>query len=118
MTDRPNRFEERADEHRGREEDLPPEADNAEQDQDAEEQAPTVAEEALTRGTDPALGDSEKVPSGDDSDDVQDLVDKMKQMDASGRIDMDAYRGEPNHDDNVDKLGNARKVDPLRGDGT
>jgi hypothetical protein len=114
MTDRPDRFEE----HRAREEDLPPETDNAEQDQDAEDQAQTVAEQARTRGTDGGLEDSEKVPTGDDSDDVQDLVDHMEQMVSSGRIDMDAYRGEPNHDDNVDKLGNARKVDSLRGDGT
>jgi hypothetical protein len=114
MVDKPNRFEE----HRAREEDLPPETDNAEQDQDAEEQAQTVADEALNRGTDQGLEDSEKVPSGGDFDDVQDLVDRMEQMDSSGRIDMGAYRGEPNHDDNVDKLGNARKIDPLRGDGT
>lgn len=114
MTDRPDRF----DEHRGRKEDLPPETDNSEQDQDAEEQAQTVADEARVRGTGPGLGDSEKVSSGDDSDDVPDLVDRIEQMDSSGQIDMGAYRGEPNHDDNADKFGNARKVDPLRGDGT
>lgn len=114
MIDRPDRFAE----PRGREEDLSPEVDNSEQDQDAGEQAQTVADEARVRGTELGLGDTEKVSTGDDMDDVQDLVDKMEQMDSSGRIDMDAYRGEPNHDDNVDKLGDARKVDPLRGDGT
>jgi hypothetical protein len=115
MTDRPSRLDERA----GREEDLPPETDNSEQDQDAEEQAQTVAEDALTRGTDPGLEDSEKVDTGDESDAEPDLVDRMRQMDTSGRLDMDAYGGEPNHDDNVDKLGPDAKVDKdLRGDGT
>lgn len=115
MTDRPDRF----DAQRGRrEEDLPPETDNSEQDQDAGEQAQTVADEARLRGIGKGLSDTEKVPGDGDSDDVPDLVDRIEQMDSSGIIDMDAYRGEPNHDDNVDKLGNARKVDPLRGDGT
>jgi hypothetical protein len=114
MTDRPDRF----DEAKGREEDLPPETDNSEQDQDAEEQAQTVADEARQRSPADGLGDSEKVVTGDESDDVPDLVDHMRQMDRSGRLDLDAFRGEPNHDDNVDKLGDARKVDPLRGDGT
>jgi hypothetical protein len=39
-------------------------------------------------------------------------------MDSSGHIDMDAYAGEPNHDDNVDKYGEKSKIDKLRGDGT
>jgi sigma54-dependent transcription regulator len=114
MTERPNRF----DEQRGREEDLPPEADNSEQDHDADDQAQTVADQARGRESKLGIEDSKKVSTGSEFDDVQDLVDKIAQMDSSGRIDMDAYRGEPNHDDNVDKLGDARKVDPLRGDGT
>jgi hypothetical protein len=104
MTDRPDRF----DEDERRKADLAPETDNAEQDGDAEEQAQTVAEDALDRGADVGLEDSEKVSSGDDSDDVQDLVDHMKQMDRSGRIDMDAYRGEPNDDDEDEKYGDER----------
>lgn len=96
-----------------------PETDNSEQDGDAAEQAQTFAEDALKRGTEAGLEDSEKVSTGDDSDDVQDLVDHMNQMDSSGRIDMDAYRGEPNHDDNVDKYGEGSKLDrKLRGDGS
>ena len=42
----------------------------------------------------------------------------MRDMESSGRIDMDANRGEPNHDDNVDKYGKPNKPDDLRGDGT
>ena len=44
-------------------------------------------------------------------------VDHMRDMESSGRIDMAAYTGEPNHDDNVDKYGKARKPEGLRGDG-
>jgi len=116
MTDRPKRFEDEG----PRTDDLAPEIDNSEQDEDAEEQAQTVAEGALNRGADAdELEDSEKVPTGEDTDDAQDLVDRMRQMDSSGRVDMGAYRGEPNHDDNVDKLGPGAKVDKrLRDDGT
>jgi hypothetical protein len=42
----------------------------------------------------------------------------MNQMETSGTIDMSAYEGEPNHDDNVDKYGKRAKLDGLRGDGT
>ena len=35
----------------------------------------------------------------------QDTVDHMRDMESSGRIDMDAYDGETNMDDNVDKYG-------------
>jgi hypothetical protein len=83
---------------------------NSEQDSDASEQAQTVAEEALNRGTDMAE-DSEKVSSGDELDDIQDLVDHINQMESSGRIDMSAYRGEPNHDDDIDKYGRASDTD-------
>lgn len=114
MIDRPNRFD---DKDRPTDE-LAPETENAEQDEDAEEQAQTVTEEARNRATGQGLKDSEKVNSGDPSDDEQDLVDRMRQMDRSGRIDMDAFEGEPNHDDDVDKYGPDKKVDPLRGDGT
>jgi len=36
---------------------------------------------------------------------VPDLVDRMKQMDASGRLDFDAFRGERNDDDEEGMLG-------------
>jgi hypothetical protein len=78
-----------------------PEAHNREQD-DEELQAQTVAE-AARRGR--TLGDSDKPKSGDTNDDVQDLVDHMRQMERSGRIDMDAYRGERSDDDEDDELG-------------
>lgn len=78
-----------------------PEAHNREQ-ADEEAQAQSVAEAARR---DARLADSDKKPSGDESDDVQDLVDHMRQMERSGRIDMDAYRGERSDDDEDDGLG-------------
>ena len=50
--------------------------------------------------------------------DIQDVVDHMNQMETSGRIDNSAFAGSDNHDDNVDALGRASKVDDLRGDGS
>lgn len=38
-------------------------------------------------------------------DDVPDLVDKMNEMMTSGRIDYDAFAGEPMHDDEEDIRG-------------
>lgn len=78
-----------------------PEARNREQD-DEEAQAQSVA--AAARG-EARLEDSDKKPGGDEGDDVQDLVDHMRQMERSGRIDMDAYRGERSDDDEDDELG-------------
>ncbi len=78
-----------------------PEAHNREQD-DEEAQAQSVAEAARREAR---LVNSDKKPSGDESDDVQDLVDHMRQMERSGRIDMDAYRGERSDDDEEDDLG-------------
>lgn len=78
-----------------------PEVRNREQD-DEEAQAQSVAE-AARRET--RLKDSDKSKSGDASDDAQDLVDHMRQMERSGRIDMDAYRGERSDDDEDDELG-------------
>lgn len=78
-----------------------PEARNREQD-DEDAQAQSVAE-AARRET--RLADSDKAKSGDASDDVQDLIDHMRQMERSGRIDMDAYRGERSDDDEDGELG-------------
>jgi hypothetical protein len=95
MTERPKKYE---GEDR-QTEDLAPENQNSEQD-DESTQAQTFADEALGRSSDDfGLDDSEKVSTGDDSDDVEDLVDHMNQMVRSGRIDNDAYRGERNDDD-------------------
>ena len=38
-------------------------------------------------------------------DSTQDSVDHMRDMESSGRIDMSAYRGEPNMDDDAGKYG-------------
>lgn len=82
-----------------------PETVNPEQ-EDEDSQAQSIADEARGRGvSDAGLGDSEKVSTGDDSDDVPDLIDRMRQMDSSGNIDFDAYRGERNDDDEEGLLG-------------
>ena len=78
-----------------------PEAHNREQDDEAA-QAQSVADAARREAR---LEDSDKKPGDDESDDVQDLVDHMRQMERSGRIDMDAYRGERSDDDEDDELG-------------
>jgi len=83
-----------------------PEAHNQSQD-DAGEQAQTLADEALGRSSDFDFGDSEK-PDYDgisDGDSTPDLVDTMNQMVSSGHIDMGAFRGERNDDDEEDGLG-------------
>ncbi len=91
---------------------LAPETVNDEQ-EDAQAQAQTVADEAASRATAPfGLSDSDKPEGGLDDDDTQDLVDHMNQMVTSGRIDMSAYRGEDNLDDQEDALGEAAKPDP------
>jgi hypothetical protein len=77
---------------------LAPENANSEQD-DTPSQAQTVADEALRDNAGPGLEDSAKVAGGIDDFDTQDLVDHMEQMVTSGRIDLSAYRGEPNLDD-------------------
>lgn len=88
-----------------REPTLAPETDNSEQ-EDEDAQAQTVADEARGRSASSAgLEDSEKVNTGDETDDAQDLVDHMKQMDRSGQIDMSAFRGERNDDDEDSMLG-------------
>src|SRR3546814_14163394 len=77
-----------------------PEARNREQD-DEDAQAQSVAEAARREAR---LEDSDKPKSGDVADDAQDLVDPMRQMEPSGRIGMDAYRGERSDDDEEDEL--------------
>lgn len=97
-----------------------PETHNDEQD-DERNQAQQVAEEAQALTEESASPtESTKSPTKSDlmDDSTQDLVDHMRDMESSGRIDMHAYDGEPNHDDNVDKYGKANKPDALRGDGT
>ena len=83
-----------------------PETVNMEQSDDG--QAQDVAADALLRGTGLAE-DSEHGgqtnPAQILPDDVQDVVDHMNAMDASGRIDNGAYAGEPMMDDEEGELG-------------
>ena len=113
MTDRPRQ----SDEHTSAEQ--APELHNAEQD-DELEQSQTVAEEALN-GEARAASPLDSIKPDDDGevmdDASQDLVDKMRDMEQSGRIDMGAYRGEPNMDDNEDKYGEENREDDLPSEG-
>jgi hypothetical protein len=96
-----------------------PEFDNAEQD-DEPEQSQTLADEALRGGRrESSPLDSEKVGGGEiDDDSTQDLIDHMRDMEQSGRIDMSAFEGEENHDDNEDKYGDAARIDEYPSDGS
>lgn len=88
-----------------RRDELAPETVNTEQ-QDAEAQAQSVADEALTKSTSVlGLEDSEKPKGGLEPMDVPDLVDHMKQMESSGTIDMSAYSGEDTMDDLENRYG-------------
>ncbi len=93
--------------------DLAPETHNSEQD-DEQSQAQSVADQARAlRKGDPTS--STKVGGGD----TQDLVDHMRDMESSGRIDMGAFEGEETMDDNEDAYGEDKKPDPdLPGDGS
>jgi hypothetical protein len=79
-----------------------PDAENSEQD-DGGSQAQDVASDALRN---PYRGGDVETEHGGRSDptelipdDTQDLVDHMNDMNRSGRIDMDAFEGEENMDD-------------------
>lgn len=82
---------------------LPPETVNRSQDDEAS-QSQTLASSS-GGDADFALEDSEKVAASDEADDVQDLVDHMHDMVHSGRIDMDAYRGERSDEDEEGMFG-------------
>ena len=97
-----------------------PELHNAEQD-DELEQAHTVADEALAgaaRDASPLDSVKPDEPGELMDDSTQDLIDHMRDMEQSGRIDMGAFAGEPNHDDNEDKYGDEAKLDDLPADGS
>jgi len=100
-----------------RQADQAPELHNEEQD-DHLSQAQEVAEEALNRAGEASPLDSVKVNGGIDDQSEQDVIDHMRDMEQSGRIDMGAFAGEPNFDDNEDKYGEDSKEDDLRSDGT
>ena len=85
-------------------------SDHQEQ-EDESAQAQTVADDAI-RGLANAQGQNEDSVHGGTTnpaqitpDDEQDVVDHMQQMERSGRIDMDAFRGERNDDDEAGMLG-------------
>lgn len=94
-----------------------PETHNDEQD-DEPSQAQSVAEEARNKDGRGSPLDSTKVSGGIDDDSTQDLIDHMRDMEQSGRIDMDAYAGEENLDDNEDKYDESNRVDDLPSDGS
>jgi hypothetical protein len=89
-----------------------PETHNSEQDE--ESQAPDI--EALRReGGDIEIGESEHGGRSDPGeiipDDVPDLVDRMEGMVRTGRIDYDAFAGEPIHDDEEELYGDTGSED-------
>lgn len=86
----------------------PPEIVNDEQDPTGE-QAQDVAEDARREDSrtasplesaKPASGGFDPAP-----DSTGDLVDEMRRMEGEGRIDMSAFAGEPNHDDEPEAYG-------------
>jgi hypothetical protein len=81
--------------------------DNSEQ-AEVGSQAQDVADDAIARSTD-LSEDSERGgrpnPAQIIPDDTEDLVEKMEAMNRSGRIDMDAFAGEPSMDDEEDSYG-------------
>ena len=115
MTDKTS---ERGKSQEQRQADFAPETHNDEQD-DHLSQAQQVAEDAHVKDAEHSPLDSEKVNSPLNESSAQDVIDEMRDMEQSGRIDMGAYRGEPNYDDNEDKYGPGNKVDPdLLSDGS
>ena len=87
-----------------------PDTDTEENSEQAEvgTQAQDVAADARVRTTD-LSEDSDRGghanPAQIIPDDVPDLVERMDEMTRSGRIDMDAYAGEPQMDDEDDAFG-------------
>jgi hypothetical protein len=96
---------------------LAPETHNDEQD-DHLSQAQEIAEEARNKDGEASPLDSTRVNGGIEDDSTQDLIDHMRDMESSGRIDMDAYAGEENLDDNEDKYDEDNRVDDLPSDGS
>lgn len=83
-----------------------PEDYNDEQDGDESEQAQTVSRDAAAKDAEASPLDSVKVHGGIDGSDAEpDLIDRMRDMEQSGRIDMGAFEGEPNDDDEDEKYG-------------
>lgn len=90
---------------------LPPEAHSSEQD-DEPSQAQSLTDEAMGRAGSAAGNDSERVAGPEDeTGSMPDLVDHMKQMVSSGKIDMSAFRGERSDDDEEGSYGEAANED-------
>ena len=87
---------------------LPPEVHNDEQDGHGE-QAQDVADAARREDSQTASPlESTKRPANDIDpapDSTGDLIDEMRRMEGEGRIDMSAFAGEPNHDDEPETYG-------------
>ncbi len=87
-----------------------PEADNRDQD-DEPAQAQTVADDAIRGKAARQITAEDSAHGGTTNpaqlvpDDAQDVVDHMEQMESSGIIDMDAFRGERSDDDESEMLG-------------
>lgn len=95
-----------------------PELHNAEQD-DEHDQAHEIVGEAFGKDAEKSPLDSVKPGhrGGAMDDSPQDLIDRMRDMEQSGRIDMGAYRGEPNMDDEEETYGAGRPEDEDEDDG-
>lgn len=76
---------------------------------DEDAQAHDVAEDARRAGSAAASPlESTKPEAGDHAiapDSTGDLIDEMRRMEGEGRIDMSAFAGEPNHDDEPGTYG-------------
>lgn len=92
----------------GRPPGLPREAANDEQDP-VGQQAQDVAEDAMREGSHTTSPLESTKPKANDYDPAPgstgDLVDEMRRMEGEGRIDMSAFAGEPNHDDEPGTYG-------------
>ncbi|QUL37514.1 hypothetical protein [Erythrobacter sp. JK5] len=85
---------------------LAPETHNDEQD-DHRAQAQEVAQQAQDGSHGKPGGTESRKPASPGVDGVAgnetDLIDQMRDMEKSGRIDNGAFEGEPNHDDDTSK---------------
>ena len=92
----------------GHPEDLPPEAHNDEQDP-VGQQAQDVAQDAMREGSHTTSPLESTKPESNAYDPAPgstgDLIDEMRRMEGEGRIDMSAFAGEPNHDDEPGTYG-------------
>ena len=88
---------------------FPDDIEENDEQRDRGSQAQDVADDARVRSTD-LSEDSVRGGSSNRAqiipEDTPDLVERMEEMNRSGRIDNDAFAGEPQMDDEEDYLGN------------